>query len=230
LYCAGAALFYFSNIILNIKNIPCIYKRTAYPMKYTLILVAFTTLLFACKKDNTAAPFDDSKLAGVWTFIGIYTESDYTMSRNDTSTNEVVVGMSENNTGELAIDNTIKSFNFSNFYYETNLLKKNTIRIKNKPDSVRTFQAEFYQTATFYITATYRLGTRDSIVTSGSMTRYFPDTTLAPYTNVYKDEYTLGWSKDTLLLIENAEISDALLNDGYTHDGYLKNIMKFVKK
>lgn len=183
-------------------------------MKNILLLTAFATLLFACKKDDTA-PMNDSRLAGTWLYMGTYINIDV----NHNGVNEIVKGMSINNTGELTIDSASKSFHFSNYNFSINLPQTNILRTADKRDTtyITTYGYEWGITT---ITATYRVRDTDSLLISGEMGVIIPNDNVPPFfTDQYTAGYTVGWSADTLLLITT-----------YRTIGLEQSTMKFVRK
>lgn len=196
-------------------SLPCIPKRcNPYPMRNILLLTACATLLFACKKDPALA---ESRLAGTWIFQGQNLNADYMVD----GTNVTVKGMTTNNMGELTFDAATDSFHFSNYYFEILLPQSNTIHT-GKGDSTYITEINF-QSPHMDIEASYVLSGTNSLKIAGTNTAWKigdnkPDYPLYQY----RSEFIVGWSGDTLLLLDKLTTVQLTMNHNAT--------LKFVRK
>lgn len=184
-------------------------------MKNILLITTFATLLFACKKEST---LNENRLAGTWTFQGAYLNTDY----NEDGTNVIMKGMTINNTGELTIDAATDSFHFSNYYYEIDLPQTNIIHKSDKKDSTYITHTNFYGPLV-NIAAAYTLSGKNYLKIAGNYASWKPGTPPPVSANDgYRSEFTVGWSGDTLLLLENNTSFGLIMNRNAT--------LKFVRK
>ena len=184
-------------------------------MKNILLLIVFTTLLFACKKERTLS---ENRLAGTWIFQGQYLNADY----NDGGTNVIIKGMTTNNTGELTIDASTDSFHFSNYYYEIDLPQTNIVRKSDKKDSTYITHTNFYGPLA-NIAASYTLSGKNLLRIKGNYASWKPGTPPPASANDgYSSEFIVGWSGDTLLLLDNYTSFQLTMNRHAT--------LKFVRK
>jgi hypothetical protein len=185
-------------------------------MKNILLLTAFTTLLFACKKDATLS---DTRLAGTWIFQEANLNADYVY---DDSINVIVKGKTINNTGELTFDASTDSFHLTNYYFEILLPQTNIVHTSKKGDSTYITPIN-YHAPVVDIEAKYTFSGRNTLKIAGTNTAWIigsNDPTDPTYQ--YKSEFAVGWSGDTLLLVDKfATMQLAMMHNA---------TLKFVKK